>query len=320
MKTIFIFLSAFLASLLLQGQTVLHYDFTNSLSEKNGAGPELTVLGNTGSFLEETLNEVEDAKKWVYRFEKNSGFQFDNTAAGNFLGEDYSIGIYFVFDELTSWKRVVDWKNRKSDYGAYVYNGKLNFYNIATSGEAPVVAGEYTYYVITRKADSKEVKVYTDAEVEISFTDDSNHALLDEDNVLNFFHDDLIVPNEASPGAVAMIKLYNYALDSTTISNNFDDLAGNIFYIGELKKLNTAIKYFPNPANQQLNIDLSNFEQQQNIRIKLIDTFGRTILEQETTNDDNLFLMNLAGIQEGVYVLFAESDSKQASSKVMIKH
>ncbi len=57
--------------------------------------------------------------------------------------------------------------------------------------------------------------------------------------MLNFFHDDLIIQNEASAGAVAMVKLYNYTLDSNAIQNNFDDLAGNLFYIGENQKNNT---------------------------------------------------------------------------------
>jgi hypothetical protein len=319
MKTFTLLLSALLVSLFLQGQTVLHYDFTNSLTEMNGAGPELTILGNPGTFVEDELGEIGEARKWVYRFEKNSGFQFDNAAAGNFLGEDYSIEIYFVFDELSSWKRVVDWKNRKSDYGAYVFNGRLNFYNIAMSDEAPIAVDEYTYYVITRDAETKEVKVYTDAEIEINFTDNSGDALLDEDNVLNFFHDDLMVPNEASPGAVAMVKIYNYTLDSTAIANNYDDLAGNLFFIGEQKKTNTTIHTFPNPASQYLNLDLSNFTMQRNIRIRLIDTFGRTILNQEVSNLTTSCQLDISSIEEGFYLLSVESDDRKASSKVFVK-
>ena len=188
MKKITFFITTIFLSFLLQGQSILHYDFTNSLSEINGNGPDLTVLGNAGTYEQDTLGEVGDAKKWVYRFEENSGFQFDNTAAGNFFGDNYTIELYFVFDELSSWKRVVDWKNRKTDNGAYVYYGKLNFYNIVTSNEAPVVEGEYTYYVITRDAASKELLIYTDAEVEIAFTDNFDNALLDEDNPVSYTH------------------------------------------------------------------------------------------------------------------------------------
>ncbi|HOI32285.1 MAG: T9SS type A sorting domain-containing protein [Bacteroidales bacterium] len=320
MKIFTLFLSTFLISIWLQGQNVLHYDFTNSFTEKHGSGPDLTVLGNTGTFVEDVLGELDDARKWVYRFERNSGFQFDNAAAGSFLGEDYSIEIYFVFDELSSWKRVVDLKNRKSDRGAYVFNGRLNFYNIAMSDEAPIAVDEYTYYVITRDAETKEVKVYTDAEIEINFTDNSGDALLDEDNVLNFFQDDFIVPNEASPGAVAMVKIYNYALDSTAIANNYDDLAGNLFFIGEQKKTNTTIHTFPNPASQYLNLDLSNFTMQRNISIRLTDLFGRILLLQEVSDFPASFQLDISSIGQGFYLLSVEGDDRKASSKVVINH
>jgi hypothetical protein len=46
--------------------------------------------------------------------------------------------MFFVFDDLTSWKRVVVWKNRKSDGGAYIFNGRLNFYPIIFSGIASI--------------------------------------------------------------------------------------------------------------------------------------------------------------------------------------
>jgi hypothetical protein len=187
------------------------------------------------------------------------------------------------------------------------------------SDEAPIAVNEYTYYVITRDAVTKEVKVYTDAEIEINFTDNSGDALLDEDNVLNFFHDDLIVPNEASAGAVAMVKIYNYTLDSTAIANNYDDLAGNLFFIGEQMKTNTTIQAFPNPASQYLNLDLSNFNLQRNISIKLIDTFGRTILNQEISNLTTSFQLDISSIEEGFYLLSVESDDRKASSKVFVK-
>lgn len=320
MKKLYLLSLSILVPFIFFGQSVLHYNFTNSLAEVNGNGPELTVLGNDGIYEEDTLGEVESEKKWVYRFEKNSGFQFNNTAASNFLGEDYTIELYFVFDELNSWKRVADWKNRKTDYGAYVYNGELNFYPYEYSDEAPVVEGEYTYYVITRDAETKQLTIYTDAKVEIALVDNPGDALLDDENILNFFHDDLIVPNEASSGAVAMLKLYNYALDSTTIKENFDDLAGNIFYIGEQRKEQTTIQNFPNPADDHLTVDLSNFDDNEMVTLKMTDVLGKTVLhiEVDTQHQDQITLVT-ADFKNGLYLLSAESKSKRASGKIFIQ-
>ncbi len=320
MKNFYFLLIALFLSVALQGQWMLHYDFTNSLSEVNGDGPELTVLGDFGFYEEDVLSEVGSAKKWVYRFEANSGFSFDNIATAYSLGEDYTIELYFVFDNLSSWKRVVDWKNRKSDYGAYVYNGQLNFYPHAYSAEAPVVAGEYTYYVITRNSETEELLIYTDAETYITITDTPGDGLIDEDNKLNFFHDDLSVPNEASSGAVAMLKIYNYTLDSTTIRNNFDDLAGNLFYIGEKESINTTIQVFPNPVSDHINVDLSNFSGQEIVTIKLVNTFGLTVYKTEAVADiQKNIILNTTEIQNGVYILTVESASKHATGKVFIQ-
>jgi hypothetical protein len=320
MKKIYLLATLIIVAVVLQAQSVLHYEFTSSLEEVNGNGPEMTVLGNAGIYEENTLDEVGSAQKWVYRFEKNSGFQFNNAAAGNFLGNEYTIEIYFVFDDLSSWKRVVDWKNRKTDYGAYVYYGELNFYPYIYSDVAPVVEDQYTYYVITREAQSEKLTIYTDAKIEIELTDTPGDALLDSDNVLNFFHDDLVVPNEASSGAVAMLKLYNYALDSNAIKDNYDNLAGNIFSIGEKKKENFPIQFFPNPANDQLNIDLSNFKDQESVTLKLVNSIGITVYQFETVGGFNQkFRLNTTELPSGIYMFVAESETKYASGKVMIK-
>lgn len=304
----------------LQSQSFLHYDFSNSLAEVNGNGPDLTFLGNAGVYVDDTLNEINSVIKKVYRFEKNSGVQFDNLAAGNFLGESYTIEIYFVFDELNSWKRVVDWKNRKTDYGAYVYNGKLNFYPYVSSQESPVFAGEYTYYVITRNATDEKLTIYTDARTQITLTDSPGNALLDDDQVLNFFHDDLIVQNEASTGAVAMIKIYDYVLDSAVIQENYDDLGGNIFFIGEQAKINTTIQSFPNPASDQLFVDLGYFDKNVAIQISLVNIVGMKVFEKEVNAGHHTnFRIDTFKLPNGVYLLTAESDSQIALAKVIIQ-
>ena len=320
MKKLTTLIAALFFSFIVQGQSVLHYEFDNSLSEINGSGPVLNVLGDEGIYQQDTLGEVGDARKWVYRFENNSGFQFDNAAADNFLGESYTIELYFVFDELTSWKRVVDWKNRKSDNGAYVYNGQLNFYPYVYSDEAPVVEGEYTYYVITRNGDDQTVKIYTDAREEIRFTDTNGDALPDGDNVVNFFHDDLAVPNEASSGAVAMLKLYNYALDSSQIKTNYDDLAGNLFFIGEHGKINTPVRIYPNPVADKLNLGLGNFEDNEVVTIRMVNALGLTVLKTETRGGQTVTVsLSSLALQNGIYLLFAESPTKRSSGKILIR-
>ncbi len=197
------------------------YHFEHTLEEESGKLPGLKVLGEKGIFMEDALPELKNAKHPVYTFEKNAGLQFDNRAANGFLKDSYTIEIYFKFSALDSWKRVIDFKNRKSDNGCYIYDGKLNFYNFALGAKAPVRANEYTHYVLSRNGKTKQLKMYVDGESKVEFVDQNNEGIIDEDGVLNFFFDDLIVKEEASPGAVAYIKLFDYVVLPTEVKKNY---------------------------------------------------------------------------------------------------
>jgi hypothetical protein len=309
-----------LGTLFLQGQSVLRYNFNNSLVETNGVGPTMTVLGNQGVYEIDTLNEISGKTKTVYRFEKNSGFQFDNAASGNFLGSTYTIELYFVFDELQSWKRVVDWKNRKTDNGAYVYYGELNFYPYVYSGEAPVLPGEYTYYVVTRDGSTNKLLIYTDAKVEIEFIDNSNDGIIDEDHALNFFFDDLVVPNEASSGAVALLNLYNYVLDSNTIKQNFINISSQVFSVREINKKDTPIQVYPNPANEKVTIDLKKLSNDGLVRVSFFNMIGSEVhtMQIPSGNQPDIDVVT-SSFPEGIYLIRAESDTRISSQKIVIK-
>lgn len=211
------------------------YSFNKNLEEDTGLFPALKVLGEKGEFKEDILPELKNAKRQVYFFEKNCGLQFDNRAANGFLGDSYTIEMYFKFSALDSWKRVLDFKNRKTDNGCYIYDGKLNFYNFVTSDRAPVRRNEYTHYVISRNGQTKQFKMYIDGESKIEFTDKNNDAVIDEDQVLNFFFDDLMVKEEASEGAVALIKISDFVIPANEIKQSFVTLNKTVLKKAELK-------------------------------------------------------------------------------------
>lgn len=310
-------LATFLVLTWVSAQQVLTYNFEYNLTETSASGPDLSILGEEGVFETAVLNEISQQTKTVYRFAKNSGLQFNNATAGNFIGTDYTIEIYFVFDELSSWKRVVDWKNRKTDWGAYVFNGKLNFYNILYSQEAPVLPGEFTYYVITRTAGTQQVLIYTDAEVKIDFIDNGSHALVDSDGVLNFFHDDLIVPNEASSGAVAMIRLYNYPLSQEQVTQNWVGLGSQVFGISKLTEKLPLIVY-PNPAETVFIADLSAFETGKSAVVRLYDVSGKQVY-QTTASGGSRVEIGTGIVPAGIYLLHISQDNKIAASKVVVR-
>lgn len=221
-------------------QNTIGYLFENNLKANNPSFPDLIILGRQGIFIQEPLPELDNMKKSGYQFERNCGLQFDNAAAHQFIKDSYTIEIYFRFDKLNSWKRVIDFKNRKTDWGCYIFNGKLNFYNLLVSEKAPVHENEYTHYVISRDGATNTVKIYADGVSKLEFVDNDKHTVLDEDQKLNFFFDDLKVTDEASSGAVVMIKISDYVIPSDKILDDFEKFKSNINYVAPLVETKTT--------------------------------------------------------------------------------
>jgi OmpA-OmpF porin, OOP family len=206
-------------------QRILTYDFSNDLKSVEGAGPALRPLGEKGRLVEEALPELGTTRRTVYQFDANSGLQFSNRETNGFLSKSFTVEMYFKMTAMESWKRVLDFKNRKSDFGGYIHHGKLNFFNLATGEKAAVKADEYVHYVYSRDAETGLIRMYVDGESKVEFKDTDKEGVLDEDEVLNFFQDDLVVNNEASAGSVALIRLYDQVMTPVLVRRSFRELA-----------------------------------------------------------------------------------------------
>ena len=206
------------------GQDQWTYDFNNGLFPIESGGKPLKVLGNKGQFLKEDIPNTDGLQRTVYQFEENSGLQFDNANTKGFLSKSFSIEVYFKMEKLDSWKRILDFKNRKSDFGSYIYEGKLNFYDYAMSEKAPVRINQYVHYVYSRDFDTKTIKMYINGQLKVEFQDPGTEGMLDGDQVLNLFQDDLIANHEASAGAVALIRLYDRVMTPVFIRRSYFSL------------------------------------------------------------------------------------------------
>ncbi len=206
------------------GQDQWTYDFNNGLLPIEKEGTSLKILGKPGQYLKEDIPNSDGLQRTVYQFEENSGLQFDNSNTKGFLSKSFSIEIYFKMEKLDSWKRILDFKNRKSDFGSYIYDGKLNFYDYAMSEKARVRVNQYVHYVYSRDFDTKRIKMYIDGQLKVEFTDPGTEGMLDSDQVLNIFQDDLIANHEASAGSVALIRLYDRVMTPVFIRRSYFSL------------------------------------------------------------------------------------------------
>jgi OOP family OmpA-OmpF porin len=218
---LFVFLTTGIPSF---SQNQWTYDFNNGLNSIESGGIPLKILGQPGQYVKEKIPGSEDLFRTTYRFEKNSGLQFNNTEAKGFLNKSFTVEIYFKLDTLGSWKRVLDFKNRKSDFGSYIYDGKLNFYDFAISEKAPIRRNQYLHYVYTRDFETKTIKMYINGLSKLEFKDPGTEGVLDQDQVLNLFQDDLIANHEASAGSVALIRIYDRVMTPVFIRRSFQSI------------------------------------------------------------------------------------------------
>ena len=214
-------------ALLIHAQNQFTYDFNNGFQPIESGGPALKPLGQTGQIIKEPIPGSDYLSRSIYVFEKNSGLQFNNAETKGLLSKSFTVEIYFKFEELDIWKRVIDFKNRKSDYGTYLYHSKLNFFNFAMSEKAAVRAKQWVHYVYSRDHETKNIKMYINGTLKLDFKDPDTEGILDADQVLNLFQDDLIAGNESSPGSVALIRLYDRVMTPVFVRRSYQTISKN---------------------------------------------------------------------------------------------
>jgi len=188
------------------------YQFQNTLASSVGTAPALVDLGSN-TFGTATVDSI---TRTVLNFTQDNGLSLSPTT-DIISNSTYSVVVLFSFANSTGYCRILDFKNRTSDNGLYNYIGNLKFYNIAIGTGTPITANSFVQVVLTRDS-SKNVVGYVNGTQQFSFVDSSDDALIDTNNILRFFQDDLVVSGEASAGSVARIRLYNVALSTAEVS------------------------------------------------------------------------------------------------------
>ena len=284
----------------------LTYNFIDTLAEGRLQGPSLARIG-TGRYVTDTITCSGQVRS-VYHFDLNQGISFRNSLAQNFISKTYTIELFFKMETMNSWKRVVDFKNRSTDWGCYVFNGRLNFYNIATSDTVPFAANRYQYYTVTRDSVTKEVRVYSSGRSRISFIDNGEQAVLGTDNLLNFFQDDLRVPNEASAGNIALLRLTDRALDSASVLSRFSNICTALAVSRGKSAVPASLELYPNPTSGHTLFARN--KSASSTPYSLLDAQGKVvssgILNASSTNP-----IDIAGLANGLYILQTQAGDSQ---------
>ncbi|MBI3921550.1 MAG: Ig-like domain-containing protein, partial [Armatimonadetes bacterium] len=189
------------------------YRFQNTLASSVGTPPALAPLGTGNAFATET---VDGASHTVLQFPLGNGLTLSPTT-GVIPSGVYTLVVLFRFDQVSNYRRIADFKNGFSDTGFYNLSSNLNFYNVATGAGSPIQANTYVQAVLTREA-TGQVVGYVNGVQQFAFQDSSNLAVIDSNNTLRFFRDDVSTPGEHSSGAVARIRTFDGALTPSQVA------------------------------------------------------------------------------------------------------
>lgn len=186
--------------------TLVHeYALRGSLNDSQG-GPALASLGGQITAL-------------GYVFSPNQGLTLTSAALST---SSFSLEFSFRFDTTAGYRKIVDFRDRTNDGGLYQLNGALNFYPIASAGQADFSPGIDLHVVLTRDGVTGLVVGYVNGQQRFTFQDSSGAAIITApQNRLSFFVDDTAVSGEASGGTVNYLRVYNGALTPAEVSASF---------------------------------------------------------------------------------------------------
>ncbi len=239
------------SALTLSAQQSFTYLFSDpSFASIPSGGPSMQPIGVVESPVAMTIPSAtcpQTPTINLARFGQNSGLK-----AQAFFSGTYSIEMIFKFDELLGYNRIIDFSNGTLDVGIYALNSCLNFYPNGSIGTCPGAfdTTNYKQVVFTRNAATKEMRIYFNAELFTTFQDNSDQyviggAPLDS---IRFFRDDNVVPNEASSGKVALIRMADFVLSESEVSSSFNDFCARITSVEAMEEAG-AVQLFPNPSN-----------------------------------------------------------------------
>ncbi|HQX23614.1 MAG TPA: hypothetical protein PLI00_00440 [Pseudomonadota bacterium] len=189
------------------------YQFQGNLNSSVAGAPALANFGAGNAYASESINA---GAATVLTFPAGGGVSLP-TATTIIPAGVYSIAALVRLSDVSGYRKYVDFKNRTSDNGVYVFDGNLNFYNFATGAGAPIANNAWRTIVITRDA-AGQVAGYVNGAPALGFADGSGAGVVDAANVLNFFFDDAVTSTEQSAGAVARIQVYDNALSATEVA------------------------------------------------------------------------------------------------------
>ena len=142
-----------------------------------------------------------------FTFSAGQGLQL---SGGSFDRSSYDIEISFSMSEVTGFRKVIDFKNRSSDFGLYIFNGGLIFFGGVSGPFGVFGADELINLRITRDSGTNTVTAFLNGQESLSFEDTAMNGVFDPSEAFFFLDDSRTSGFEASGGFVDFIRIRNF--------------------------------------------------------------------------------------------------------------
>lgn len=180
------------------------WKFNGDLKNSGSSGMKMTVLdaGGTGSF--QTVDVAGTVKKaWV--FTEPMGLTLSRVPSAN--RETYSVDVFFEFDAMDGYRRIMSFGPNTKDAGLYFDGGYLDLFP-KKEGSTATPANDWVHVLVTRSGATGAMRVYLDGVLEISYKDSKGTYVFRKGKSV-FFKDD---GTEDTSGTVSLIRFYDHVI------------------------------------------------------------------------------------------------------------
>lgn len=234
-----------MAGLFAKSQPLHEYFFNNTLAGTSG-GPTLnqslstacSPAGVNGSFGTQTITTSAGSCSVanVFCFSQNGGLSYANPS---YITNQYTIHLFFKFNTLSGYSRIIDFSNSTADAGIYLLNNCLNFYPNGNIGTCPFFnPNVYYLFSFVRNGTTNVISTYVNGTLFGTYTDATNlYRPATNTTPIIFFRDDNVVQCEAKPGCIKYLSITSGTSTAAQVATVWTNICSVVLPIelGEFK-------------------------------------------------------------------------------------
>ncbi len=196
--------------------------------------------GSAGAFGTQTLTTATGScgVATAFCFNTGCGLKYPNPS---YITNQYTIHLFFKFNTITGYSRIIDFSSSTSDNGIYLLNNCLNFYPTGNVGTCVFLANTYYLYTFVRNS-AGTVTAYINGTLFTTYADASNNYVLPSNtSPITFFRDDNAVPCEAKAGCIKYASITSGTSTAAQVSTVWTNICSVVLPV-ELSKFDGVKK------------------------------------------------------------------------------